>query len=370
MVNATTQAAPRVRVLRIQRGINDQITGFREEAVDYNQPLALDYDPLIEMTRRENSPFQMSLIEALVSKPDAANMLRDGIRFMAFEQMRQMPRTWSLLARTETSGRKEEEYLRDAGFGVIPVVPSGSPVPFIEGSFDGGTKITNHLHRMGVQVTGDDIKFDRTGKVRQIASGLGRSAVVTEESDFYAAITTTANYTRNSTTGDNDTGANQVTTTFNALGLDAALTTVSTSKDRKSGQYLGYKADTIWTTPKMEFPVKQMLMSERIVRSNSAAAEVRGTGEYNPYMGLLDKIVISPWVGTSYQWGVCDSTVYSFVVQTVEPWQVLQEGMVETSEAWLINNAIRYIISGYYGMGFVDDRAWFFSDSTTAPTVS
>ena len=111
-------------------------------------------------------------------------------------------------------------------------------------------------------------------------------------------------------------------------------------------------------------------MSDGLYRAGgwSGAAETRGGGTYNPYRGLLSKMVVSPWVN-SYLWGLCDSSAYGYVWQTVEPWQILQENMNETSEAWLTRDAIRYVLRGYFGHGFVDDRAWFFSSTTSAPTV-
>lgn len=282
-----------------------------------------------------------------------------------------MPKIWPMVAQQEQSDRPQEEYLRDATIGVIPRVPSGQPVPFIQSAFEGATTVKNHLYRVGVKVNGDDILFDRLGKIRQIAQELGRAAAVTEDYEFFVDITTTANYTRNSTTNDNDVGANQAATTFNALGLDTALTTISTSRDRKSSQPLGYNADTFITTPKMEFPVKQFLMSPNLARTHgNTTAEVRGMGTENTYNGVFNRIIVSPWFGASYQWAIYDSSVFSYVWQTVQPWQILQEGMTENSEAWLMLNAIRYVIMGYFGHGFIDDRAWYYSSSTTAPTVS
>lgn len=361
------------KVLDVQRGINDQVTGFSEKIIDTQpDPVLENYDPLAKLLERDGSRYRMSLMEALVQKPDAANLLRDGFRFISFQTMRGIPRTWDLIARREDSMKPEEEYLLDAAMGVIPKKPSGEPVDFVNSALKGGVKIVNDLYRMGVMITGDDILFDRTGKVRQIAFELGRSAVATEESTFYADITTTGNYTRNSTTNDNDVGANYGTTTFNALGVDTALTTISTSKDSKSGMYLGYKADTMLIPPKMEMPVMQFMLSPLVSRQATAAsAEVRGMGTSNPYLRAgISRIIVSPWMGTSYQWAFCDSTAYSYVWQVVQGWNILQEGQSEMSEAWLINNALRYVIMGYFGHGFVDDRAWYFSNSTTAPTVS
>ena len=386
MTMTTNQFAPQAvngvshKVLHAVRGINDQITGWREETVNQlaharpMNPILASYDPfndLLEGKSMAGRPRKMSLLEAFVDQPDAANLLRDGIRFLAFSRMREMPKVWPMAAAVETSNKPQEEYLRDASIGVIPRNPSGQPVKFIQSSFEGSTTIKNHLYRVGIEVTGDDIKFDRLGKIRQIARELGRAAATTEDYEFFVDITTTANYTRNSTTQDNDVGANTQTLTFNALSLDTALTVISTSRDRKSSQPLGYSANTLVCSPKLEYAAKQMLMSDNLARTHgNTTAEVRGMGDMNPYNGIFDTIICSPWFGSNYEWAIFDNRVYSYVWQTVDPWQILQDGMVETSESWLMLNALRYVITGYFGHGFVDDRAWFFSDSTTAPTVS
>jgi hypothetical protein len=364
-----------IKDIQIQRGINDQIAGFQETVItEQARPFLESYDPFKSLLEDQTGRRPYRLMEAMILKPESAIMLRDGIKFIAFSQMARMPQIWKSLCRTETSGRPDELYLRDAAFGTVPKAPSGEQVQFIDRSFEGSATVSNFLYRIGVKVLGDDIKFDRIGVIRQIAENLGRSAMVTEDDAYFTDITTAGNFTRNSTTNDNDVGANTAATTFNALGLDTALTVISTAKDRKSGQYLSYNADTIFAGPKMEFPIKQMLMAPLLVRaSDTGAAEVRGMGQYNPYQintGSLSRIIIHPKFSSSYAWSLVDSTVYSYVWQTVDPWTILQESQVETSEAWLTMNAIRYVLMGYFGHGFVDDRAWYYSSSSTAPTVS
>ena len=361
-----------IKDIQIQRGINDQIKGFKDTVIDHNQSFLDSYDPFAKLLEDPiPGRMPMRLLETMVLKPDAANMMRDGIRFLAFSQIAAMGQPWKSLVRQETSNKPEEMYLRDAAIGTIPIKNSGEDVDFVNRSFEGSTKVTNYLRRMGVIVTGDDIKFDRIGVIRQIATDLGRSAVVTEDDAFFTSITTTGNFTRNSTTGDNDVGANTQTLTFNALQLDLALACISTSKDRKSGNYLNYHADTIIIGPRMEYPVKQMLLSPILSRyGGTGAIEVRGMGTTNPYTGTFNRILVHPKFSASYAWALVDSTAYSYVWQVVDPWQILQENQIEASEAWLVRNAIRYVIMGYFGNGLVDDRAWFYSDSTTAPTVS
>lgn len=352
----------------------DRNVGIREAL---RAKLGRDYEPMQELRSHlqryayERNMDVSSLTEAFVASPDAANMLRDGIRFLSFLSYAEMASTYDAFTTVQSSSKPQEEYLRDSIMGTIPQTPSGAPVPFVRSGFEGGVIIKNYRYAAGVEVTGDDIRFDRLGKIAQIAAELGRSGRMTEESKVYADITTTANYTRNSTTNDNDVGANTQTLTFSAIGFETGMSIVSTSKDKNSGAYLGLMPDTLITTPKMEWAVKQLLLSELIVRASANnTAETRGTGTTSPYRGAINRIIISPWFGAGFQWALVDTRRMSYVKQNVESWNILQEGMNASSEAWLIKNSIRYVIEGYFGTGFVDDRPWFYSDSTTTPAIS
>jgi hypothetical protein len=312
------------------------------------------------------------LVEAFVNTPDAASLLRDGIRYLAFTAFAEQPRSFDLFASMFPSNRPQEEYLRDAGMGTLPKVISGDDAPMLNSGFDGGVTVKNERYAGLVEVTQDDIRFDRLGKLRQIAPEMGRAARNTEESAVYAVITTTGNFTRNSTTNDNDVGANTSALTFSGLGLEQAYATIATAKDRRSGAYLGLMPDTIICGPRMVWPITQALFADQFSR-NSAASEVRGTGTTPIYRGLIRNMIVSPWFATGttgYQWALVDSRRTSLVYQEVEPFNVLQESMDAGSEAFLVRNSTRFLVSGYFGVGLVDDRPWFYSSSTTAATIS
>lgn len=314
---------------------------------------------------------KLNLWETFLSSPDAMNMLRTGVNFLSFLAFAEMPVTYPQIAKVLTSNKPQEEYLRDSILGVVPRVRSGQAVPEISGGFEGGVTIVNHLYQAIVRVTGDDIRFDKTGKIRQIAEELGRAFRMTQEYRTYEFITTTTNYSRNSTTNDNDIGANQATTTFSASGLETAWKTIATMKDRKSGAYLGLMPDTLIVTPGLQWPAKQLLFSDTIMRAyGGSSQEVRGTGTDNPYRGAIKRLIVTPWIGPSYQWALMDSRYQSLVFQEVEPFNVLQEAMDATSEAWMATDSLRYKGTAYFGIGFVDDRSWFYSDSTSAAAVS
>lgn len=364
----------RTKIIEVERRPDTgEFTGYKERYIDHDTFQGIfEYEPFRALTEVASNGKQVKipLKEAFLSNPDAANILRNDIKYIAFSTFAQMPRTFEGFVRFEASSRPQEEYLRDAAIGALPIVPSGTQVEELQSSFEGGTIVANNRYAGLVSVLGDWVRFDQIGKIRQVAEELGRSGRLTEENAVYTVITTAGNFTRAATTNDNDIGANTAATTFNALGLDLGLSVISTAKDRKSGNYLGYRADTFICGPRMEFPAKQLFMSSDIQRANSAATEVRGMGTFNVYAGAVNRIIVSPWFGASYQWALCDSTVRSLIYQTVEPFNVYQEDANVTSEAWLTKDVVRYLVQGYFGVGLVDDRAWYYSSSTTAPTVS
>lgn len=310
--------------------------------------------------------------EAFVSGGDAPLLLRDGITMLAYASYLGVQPSWPLIARLMNSTRKEEEYLLDSTLGALPKTPSGVPAPRLMSSFAGGVKIVNDRYAGRVDFTGEDLMFDRTGKMTQVAEELGRSGRTTEEQAVFTVVANTANYTRNSTTGDNDVGANTGTTTFNGVNLETAATTISTMKDRKSGEYLGLVPDTIVIGPRMEIAVKQLLLSVDLARvGGNTTNEVRGTGTMNAYRGMLKNIIVSPWfanLGTNYGWLLMDSTRTGLIFQRVKGFEVAQAA--PNTETRLIEDVITFVASGYFGVGIVDDRPMYLSDSVTAPTVS
>lgn len=336
----------------------------------------ISYDPIAELENRLHSTRLQKglrhLDEAFVYTPDANSLLRDGIRLLAFEGYNSMPRSFGSFTQVFTSTRPHEEYLRDGAIGLLPPVKSGTEMPRVMGSFDGGVKIENVRYGGMMEVTGDELRFDRLGLIaRQAGPELGRAGRMTEEQQVYNVITTTANFTRNSTTGDNDVGANTQTLTFNGSNLETAYTIISTSKDRRSSAYLGLTPDTLICGPRLMFAAKQLLMSDALMRTHgNTSAEVRGTGTDNIYRGLITNIVVSPFFSNSFNWALVDSKRTGLVFQEVEAFNVTQAAADTSDERYFTRDIIRFRAIGYFGVGIADDRPWFFSNSTTAPTVA
>jgi len=192
---------------------------FSEENLTRAQNVNLSsvYDPferLMEGTLKNGVKVRIPLKEALLNYPDAAEILRTGIRFLAFERYRAMPRSFDGIVTYYDSTKPQEEYLRDAAIGQLPYAPSGEEAKEVTSAFEGGVTVVNNLYRGIASILGDWIKFDQVGKIRQIPDLLARSLRMTEEQQVYNVLTTTGNYARNSTTNDNDVGANTAATTF------------------------------------------------------------------------------------------------------------------------------------------------------------
>lgn len=362
------------KVINVGYSPSGELTTFEEHAQrapDIDWP----YEPFETMRFREDrdgKKFRVNMLENALQLPDAGNLLRQDIRYLAFSQIAQMPRSFEPITFMQDSMNKNEEYLRDAAIGVIPKANSGTPAPHVISDFEGGTIIGNDLHRAIVDFPMDILRFDQLGKARQLSNELGRSAVMTLEYAVWEYLTTTSNYTRNSTTGDNNEGANQQTLTFSADGFRVASHVITSSKDRKSGNYLMYSPNVLWCSPLLEVPAKMLLTTMALSRVHGATtAEAVGTGSMNVLGdGRIDTIILSPWIGTEYEWGLCDSRANGFTMQTVEPFDVFEQSPTADNPNWFNNDALAYLVKGYFGVGFIDDRAFFFSDSTTDATVS
>jgi len=365
------QPSGKTKIIKLQRDSEGQITEITEKAVVHTAAqVGYNLFEQIRYIEANGRRHRIPLSEALLL-PDAGNIFKQDIRKVAFDAFNANPRTFEGFTNIVDSNLPQEEYLRDAAIGVLPKAPSGTPAPDLISDFEGGTIIVNDLYRGIVKILGDWIKFDKINKIAQIAAEMGLSGRMTEENAVYSYITTTGNYNRGSATDDNDVGANQQTLTWNADTLREALAIIATSKDRKSGAYLGYNADTIIIGPRLQVPVIQLLRSVELSRVHgNTTSEAIGTGAVNPLAGALSTIIVSPWFGTSFQWAICDSKRNTFKYQQVEGFNVFQQTQNVASESWLHLDVLEYLIRGHFGVGFVDDRAWFYSDSTTDATVS
>lgn len=374
----TTPQAPSgpSKVMRLDYNSEGHVTEIKETQIDHValQSFDMPYEPFRALTevKANGHTYKTRMIEAMLTNPDAANILRQDIRMVAFTALNAMQSSYTGFTDVIPSDKPEEQYLRDAAIGVLQPAPSGTEAHRSKTGFEGGTRIPNVLYRHIVEILGDWIRFDQIGKIRQVSAEMGLAGAMTNEATVYGSIRNTANYTRNSTTKDNDIGANTATATFNADTLRTALNTIATSKDRKSGAYLGYMADTIIIGVQLQVPVLQLLRSGQLVRTHGATtAEAIGTGQNNPLNGILRNIIVSPWFDNSFAWALCDSRRGAFKYQEVEPFNVFQQSQnVNNSESWLHLDILEYLIRGYFGVGFVDDRAWYLSDSTTDATVS
>jgi hypothetical protein len=211
--------------------------------------------------------------------------------------------------------------------------------------------------------------FNRTNIMTQQAQDLGRAMAMTKEQDAYNLLTTAGNYNRNSTTGDNDIGANTAATTFDAAGMELALSTLRTMKDRKSGMYLGVRPDTLICGPRLEYAAKKLLLSPEASRvGGNTTNEVYGTGTDNPFRGVISQIIVAPQI-QSYAWVLMERQ-RAVVHQTVWPLQLLTAGMTADNAEYLNFDVINYRARELYGFGMLNDRFAYYSSSSTAPTVA
>ena len=308
------------------------------------------------------------LLETSTGAMSTANfpeLLRQGIRFDSFLSYRGIPVTYPLFVQQMTSNKQKEQWLRDAGMGIPPVVHEGEEYPEAALDLEGDVTITNYKRGYKLRITEEMRRFDQVGKVRQISGLIGRSFRMGEEYEVYNVISNSSNYTRNSTTDDNDIGANYAATTFSPTGLIAAWRTLVTMKDRKSGDYLGVQPDTLIVAPGVWLAAQQLLRSPETMRnadSGSGTDEVYGTGTRNSFFGLVNTIVVSPWLSSTYGWVLMEKS-RAVMFQRVAPFEILGPDFKNIDDTW------HYRARNWFGVGMLDDRFAYLSTSSTAPAV-
>lgn len=313
----------------------------------------------------------MSLLEAATTS-EFPQLLRDGIRAIAFDRYMATPVTWSQWVAVIPSDKQSEDWIEENILGEAPIVHEGTPYPEVKRDLDRTVNIRNYKRGLILAVTEEMIRFNRTNLIKREAEQLGRTHANTREQSCYTVLTTAGNYTRTTAAGDNDVGNNTAATTFSAAGLNTALNTLRTMKDRKSGVYMGVNPDTLVVAPQLEMAAKQLLMSPalQIPGDGVTTAKVYGTGVTNPFRGLVNTIIVSPRMGTSYQWALLEAR-QAVVLQEVEGLQILQEAVNRVEhEGYFLYDSIRYRSRDWFGVGMLNDRFAFYSSATAAPAVA
>lgn len=359
-----------IRVLDAERG------RFEESAPETPNSIQLDESkmpfPRDRKGRLTVDPEKFELAESAVARLSTKNfpdLLREGVKFMAFSSYNEVPVSYPQWANVVSSNKQKEEYLKDVALGIAPVVPEGSPYPVAGVGVGDGVIIGNEKRGYIIEVTEEMMKFDQIGKVRQITENMARSLRMTEEVAALSVLTTQGNYTRNSTTNDNDQGANVQDLTFSPTALVTAFNTLATMKDRRTGVKIGVNPNTLIVAPKLRWAAEQLIKSPEVMRVGGGTNEIYGTGTNNPFFGAVTKVIVSPYFGDGYQWALIESG-RSVQFQRVEPLQVLREQANETSGKYFEMDVLRYRIRSWFGVGMLDDRFAFYSYSNTAPVVN
>lgn len=301
--------------------------------------------------------------------PDA---LRLGLQVDLFSSYNEQPVTYPQFVRMVDSTKQQEEYLFDSAVGLPPIVAEGQPYPEITTDFDSGLIIKNAKRGFILAVTEEMQRFDQVGKVREMPELLGRAMRREEEQRVMDVVSTSGNYTRNSTTNDNDEGANTASTTFSATGLILAFNTVRTAKERKTGLYIGARPNTLIVGPKLWWAARQLIGSNSVQRVGgnigSNVNEVYGTGTDNAFFNVVDTIIVSPEFSSSYGWCLMERG-RAVTFQRVEGLTLIAEGRSPDVTGYFNRDILRYRARNWYGVGMRDDRFAFLSTSSSTPLV-
>ena len=352
---------------KIIRILDPQAGRLSESVIDENAAPA----PVRGLFEARPGMRQASLLEASVLN-EFPVLLRDGIRSITFDSYAGTRVTWDQWVGVETSEKQSEDWVEENSIGELPVVPENGPYPEFKQDLDRTVNIRNYKRGGIIAVTEEMIRFNRTNLIKRQAQKLGRAAANTREQACYSVLTTAANYTRDTTTGDNDLGPNTAATTFSADGVNLALNVLRTMKDRKSGQYLGVNPDTLIVTPRLEMAAKQLLLSPvlQIPGDGVTTAKVYGTGTNNPFRGMIGTIIVSPRLGSSYQWSLMEAK-QAVILQVVDDLQILQEAAGQIQhEGYMRYDNVRYRVRDWFGAGMLNDRFAYYSSSSSAPAVA
>jgi len=364
----TLNTAKIIEVLDAANGITRTTEVDRNSSVNLEEVAPYPRDLYGKMT--VDSLKAQHLMEAATGGLSTANfpdLLRLGIQYDLFSSYTEKPMSYTTFCRTMPSNDIQEEYGDDEGVGLPPVVAEGQDYPTVSPTIGGGKIIKNFKRGFILEVTEEIQKFDKIGKVRDMAVNLGRAHRMGRDQSAFNVLTTTANY--NVLNNNDQAGNNYQTLTFSPTALNTALALMATQKDKKSGQYLGVQPNVLICGPLMERFVRMAIQSTALVRVGNGkdlASDVYGQGQNNPFFGVVNTIVVDPMFGASYQWALVDSS-RAIYFQEVEGLTVLNEGMAATSESYLTRDVMRYRTRDWYGVGMRDDRFAFYSDSTTAP---
>lgn len=306
---------------------------------------------------------------AAVTTSEFPALLRDGLKPILFSSYNGVMQTWNQWAYTTSSDKPDEVYLEGSRIGLAPVVGEGDPYPTIDLALDRTIQIVNQKRGYILPITKEMVLFDRVQMINQMVTDLGEALATTKEQVAYNVLTTSGNYTRNSTTGDNDVGANQASTTFSAAGFITGYTTVTTMKDRKSGRYLGIQPNTLIVGPSLEFAAKQLFLGDTLWRTGgSTTPDVYGTTTENVFRGAIKNIVVSPFM-VAGNWVVCQAQ-RAVVCQQVWGPELFQTTAVPENFNFMHYDVYEYRADEMYSFGMVNDRFGFLSTATATPVVN
>lgn len=355
--------------------LDPQAGKLEETALTPRRLDAQDAGQLFEayIAQRMNSKRRFTLleIEEAVGTSEFPTLLRDGIRPILFDAYNMMPQTYQQWAATMQSDKPEENWLEGSTVGYPPIVGEGDSYPETDLALDRTVRIVNQKRGHILTITREMVMFDRVNQIQQQIADLGRALAAGHEQAAYDVLTTSGNYVRNSTTNDNNYGANTASTQFGPAGLVTAFNVLRTMKHRLSGRFLGIMPDTLIIPPDLEWAAKQLLFSDtlwRVGQGASVASDVYGTGTDNAFRGSVRNLIVSPFmtVGT---WVLCEAKK-AVVNQVVWGPELYQTTNAPEAPAFMERDSYRYRASEYYGIGMLNDRFAYLSTSSSAPIVN
>lgn len=324
--------------------------------------------PVNEQSALMKNGERMSLKEAATTYSSTfPQLLQADLQTRFFNTYRGIPMTHQLWVDNMRSNRPTEQYLKDSPLGTAPKVLEGHPYPRVELDLDEVVNIANAKYGFIIPVTKEAIKFDQYNVLMQRTADRARSMAYTKEIAAYQVISTSGNFTRTTAAGDNDIGNNTAATQFSATGLSTAFKTLQTMKDSKSGVYLNVMPNTLIAGVGLTWAINQLIMSPTLSgQGETDAIILHGQGASNPFRGVVNRIVITPFLA-QYNWVLMEAR-RAVMFQQVWDLEMTQTG--PTNYNYFQSDELEFKVSEFWGVGMLDDRFAYYSSDSTGPTVT
>lgn len=247
---------------------------------------------------------------ALLTSAFASLMkIRGEVRDNFYDNFRKAETFHDKTHRVEDSTRKTETFNTIGGLGAWASLSEGAEHVF--NNLAQGTEVTatHVLYQNGFDVSMVLMQDNQWKDIMRGAKELARGGIVTAEdqasSTYDNAFTSGTGadgsfmcVTNHNLINSASTGSNAMTTALSEAGLEEAYVLGRNTVD-EANNIIVTNFDTLIVPPALEATAKRLMKSTQAPESNNNAI--------NPFMGMIKKLVVNPYLSSSTAWFLVDS---------------------------------------------------------------